>query len=355
MPENSSPFPYCFRPTTTTTTTVDLHPSSIPVSISPPTSGNPNLTTCLYQTDLGPISLTWHRNVIGRSLQIDLRFGATENDVSSSFHLHIKPFLFWRKNGTKKFDFKNSTKKIQIFWNLNKAKFGSDPEPKSGFYVAVLVEGVMILLIGDSQNEAYNRTKAKKPENTQVLILRREHVFGTRFYSTKARFGGKTRDISIDCSVEDEPGLCFSIDGEKVLEIKKLKWKFRGNEKIEIDGIPIHVSWDVYNWLFKGVNEGHAVFLFRFENLGFEVEEEEEEMMSEKVSGMISCGFGINGFERCRLKKRSYKTRSSSSSSMSSSVSSGCSSSVMEWANMEETELQTGPSGFSLLIYAWKS
>ncbi|RZC60656.1 hypothetical protein C5167_022415 [Papaver somniferum] len=358
----------CFRPAATKT--IDINPSSS----APTVSGKPNVTTCIYQTpDLGLISLTWYRNVIGRSLQIDFRLDSA-CEISTSFNLHIKPFLFWRRNGSKSLNLKDSTKKsIQIYWNLSKAKFGSDPdpEPKSGFFVGIVVDGVMILVVGDLQNEAYSKTKAtmkKNPEkqknNQQVLVLRREDVvFGTssssRFsYSTKTKLGGKTRDISIDCcsSIDDDDDdeenkqLWFSIDGEKVVEIKRLKWKFRGNEIIEIDGrIPIHISWDVYSWLFQSSSEGHAVFMFRFENDDAdEEEEEEEEMINEKISGMITCGFGFGlKKRRCYYKSTSYS--SSSSSTMSSSVSS---SSVMEWANTEDSELD--PPGFSLLIHAWK-
>ncbi|MCL7045196.1 hypothetical protein MKW94_007656 [Papaver nudicaule] len=117
----------------------------------------------------------------------------------------------------------------------------------------------MILLVGDSPNQAYNKTKTdenNKNKQKQVLVLRREHVFASRFYSTKVKLGGKTRDVRIDCRIGDkddkEARLCFSIDGVEVIEIKRLKWKFRGNQKVVIDGkYPVHVSWDVYNWLFK--------------------------------------------------------------------------------------------------------
>ncbi|XP_043697824.1 uncharacterized protein LOC122648667 [Telopea speciosissima] len=168
----------------------------------------------------------------------------------------------------------------------------------------------MTLVVGDSCNEAYSRTRATKPAKSQVLILRREHVVGNKYYTSKARFGGKTRDISIDCRVDsgDEPRHCFSINRKRVLQVKRLKWKFRGNERIEVDGVTI----------------------------------QQQQL----------CGFFMNGFEWKKMKKTLLKMGSSSSSSMSS-ASSGCSSSVLEWASIEEGELQS-PSGFSLLVYAWK-
>ncbi|KAF9613656.1 hypothetical protein IFM89_009544 [Coptis chinensis] len=362
MRDYSPSFPSCFRPS----------PSSSPTSKSnlPPISGNPNLATCLYNTDLGLAALTWCKNIFGRALHIDLHFEEQEDEESfspsptsstSSFHLHLKPFLFWRKHGVKRFDAKTSSKSIEIYWDLTKAKFFSSSEPQSSFYVAVVVNSEMILLVGDLSEEAYERTKARKLEKIQSLVLRREHVFGNKLYTTKARVGGKVRDISIDCSVCDEPKLSFSVDSKRVLVIKRLKWKFRGNEKIEVDGVPIQVSWDVFNWLFEDTDDGHAVFMFRFEEMGFEEEGGETELKL-KQNGEMICwqqqqgynGYlGMNGFERKKLKRSSFKTRSSSSSSMSS-ASSGSSSSIMEWASKEENELQS-QSGFSLLVYAWKS
>ncbi|GAB4854659.1 hypothetical protein Ancab_023241, partial [Ancistrocladus abbreviatus] len=94
------------------------------------------------------------------------------------------------------------------------------------------------------------------PSKQQALVIRREHVFGNRFYATKTNFGGKTREISIECKPnDDDPKLSIKFDQKRVLQIKHLKWKFRGNERIEVDGQPIQLSWDVYNWLFEDDND----------------------------------------------------------------------------------------------------
>ncbi|KAJ4952987.1 hypothetical protein NE237_029819 [Protea cynaroides] len=340
---SSSSLASCFR---STTLIMDLDPPTAAV----PTSDTANLSTCVYNTDLGVFAFSWCRNVIGRVLHMDLRLDNQDEDLS--FRLNIKPFLFWRRHGSKRFNLNNPTRKVEIFWDLTKVKFDSGSEPQSGFYVAVVVDGEMILVVGDSCDEAYRKTRAKKPERSQVLILRREHVVGNKYYTTKVRFGGKTRDISIDCRVDsgDEPRLSFCIDSKIVLQVKRLKWKFRGNERIEVDGVPIQVSWDVYNWLFDDTENGHAVFMFRFEKVD---DLEEENGMVWLMPQQQSYGLGMNGFDWKKMKKSLLKTRSSSSSSMSS-ASSGCSSSVMEWASTEESELQSS-SGFSLLVYAWKS
>ncbi|CAK7353872.1 unnamed protein product [Dovyalis caffra] len=394
---SSSPFPSCFRPSTTST---DIH--SLPPPTPPPNSGNSNLTTCLYQTDLGLFSLTWSSSFLGHSLHLNLHpidYNTSycspvslSNPLSLStisFHLNIKPFFFWKKHGSKKLhvihqEANTRTPRIQIFWDLSRAKFGSRPEPQSGFYIAVVVEREMVLLVGDLTKEAFAKTKALKQERAQVLVLRREHVFGNRVYTTRARFGGKNREISIDCSVNNDARLCFSVDNKRVLQIKRLKWKFRGNERIEVDGVPIQVSWDVYNWLFDDINNDHAVFMFRFEsNLDPKEEEavvqkqepseaygghQQQEEINEKNdnnvvlwqqnSSISTASFGISPIEWRKMRKSLMRTaaRSSSSSSISmSSASSGGSSSVMEWASSsEESELCGGPIGFSLLVYAWR-
>lgn len=227
----------------------------------------------------------------------------------------------------------------------------------------------MTLLVGDSAKEAYARARAQRPGKSQSLVLRREHVLGNKVYNTKARFGGRNREISIEFKANEDGKLCFSVDNNRVLQIKRLKWKFRGNERIEVDGVSIQVSWDVYNWLFdQDLNNGHAVFMFKFENEGSEILEGDyqqdgvEEVVgpfNEKNEVVLwqqsSCNFGVNGIEWKKMRKSFLRTaRSSSSSSISmSSASSAGSSSVMEWASVEESEL-SAPTGFSLLVYAWK-
>ena len=90
--------------------------------------------------------------------------------------------------------------------NRKPSRFASNgPQPNAGFYVAVVIDGEMVLLVGDSSKDAYAKTKAHKPKNGQFLLLKREHVVvANRIYTTRARFGGKTREIQVDCGYRDE-------------------------------------------------------------------------------------------------------------------------------------------------------
>ncbi|KAF4390353.1 hypothetical protein G4B88_024359 [Cannabis sativa] len=353
MSRPSSPFPSCFRPSG------EPHAPPPP---PPPNSGNPNLTTCLYHTDVALFSLTWSRSFMGRSLHLHLLHHAFNSPPpppqhSSSFHLQIKPFLFWKKHGSK-----TLAPNIRVYWDLTRARFGSGPEPQSGFFLGVVVDGELTLLVGDMAKECFAKTKAETPTTPQSLVLKREHVVAKKIYTTRARFGGKMRDIQIDCGAyEDFSKLNFSIDNKRVLQIKRLKWKFRGNERIEVDGIGVQISWDVYHWLFdsdKHCNNDdcgrHAVFMFKFEDeddnqFGSNQSQKNQNGMALWAQNQL-WNLGMSGIEWRKMGK----SLSFSSVSMSSAASSGGSSSVMEWASLEETELSYGPPGFSLMVYAWR-
>ena len=100
-------------------------------------------------------------------------------------------------------------------------------------------------------------------------------------------------------------------------------------------------------------------FELLFSDLSTEFEEDEEDIQLGPYgdkNGMDlwtqqQCwNLGLNGIEWRKMGK----SFSSSSVSMSSGGSSRGGSSVMEWASMEESELSGGPTGFSLLVYAWR-
>ncbi|MBA0752467.1 hypothetical protein Gogos_001300, partial [Gossypium gossypioides] len=164
---------------------------------------------------------------------------------------------------------------------------------------------------------------------------RREHVHGNDVYSTKARFGGKNREISIDCKVNEDAKLCFRVDRKRVLQIRRLKWKLRGHERIEVadmdTGLVGHVSKEVVSPLKE--NKG--------------------EVWRQKSR----CRFSMKGIEWRKMRKSLVRSGGSSSSS-SVSMSPACSGGsylVMGWASVEESELSNAPTGFSWLVYAWRN
>uniref|UniRef100_A0ACD5YF87 Uncharacterized protein n=1 Tax=Avena sativa TaxID=4498 RepID=A0ACD5YF87_AVESA len=390
----------------------------------------PSLATSVYETRLGLAALSWSRAAFGLSLRVVLRVGALvssssasdygcyddgpEFDEEAAIAVRVRPWLFWKRRGSKRFHVHD--RRVDLAWDLTRARFASpgSPEPSSGYFVAVVVDGEMAVVAGDMAEEAYRKTKAQRPPGPgHVLVSRREHVSMRdgghgRGHKTCVTVRGKERQISLDLvsrghgkdrEVVDrerdkaEVGLSVSVDGERVLHIRRLRWKFRGSEKVDLGGGDrVLVSWDLHNWLFStreppltdatsvlaaaAPPPAQAVFVFRFE-LGDTVTEERESAeakekdlldKSRRGGGVLSSYLGrwgrgdwsetsSNGENRRKRgqARRLAKGSSSSSASIASSSASWASSStVMDWASQEEAELHSG-DGFSLLVYAWKS
>ena len=66
---------------------------------------------------------------------------------------------------------------------------------------------------------------------------------------------------------EGAPGLSIKIEKQRVIHVKNLEWKFRGNQTVVLDGVSIEVFWDVHNWLFSHHASpsptGSAIFIFQ--------------------------------------------------------------------------------------------
>lgn len=222
--------------------------------------------TCIHRCKLlGKsclISVLWSKNLMGQclSLQID--------DLSNRClcKADLKPSLLSKTKGSKYIEVKST--KIEIFWDLSLAKFGSGPEPLQGYYLAVVCKEEIVLVIGDLKKEAFKKTNAKPSITGSLFISRREHIFGNKVYSTKAQFcdNGQIHDLKIECQAngKEDHSLVVRIDSKPVMHLKHLRWTFRGNYTIMVDGLPVDVFWDVYNWLFgTTANLGNAVFVFQ--------------------------------------------------------------------------------------------
>ncbi|KAL0924739.1 hypothetical protein M5K25_005594 [Dendrobium thyrsiflorum] len=223
-----------------------------------------NLVTCLYSTQLCGrsyvITITWSKNMMGQGLSI----GIDDSSNQSLCKVDIKPWLFSKRKGSKSTEAENN--RVDVFWDLSNAKFGSGPEPLEGFYVTVLFDFQIVLLLGDLVKEAYRKANAGPPPSNAMFIAKREHIFGKKVYCTKAQFcdNGQIHDIVIECDTIGlkDPSLEIRIDKKRVMQVKRLLWKFRGNQTILVDGLPVEVFWDVHNWLFDA-SMGSAVFMFQ--------------------------------------------------------------------------------------------
>ncbi|XP_022747424.1 uncharacterized protein LOC111297085 [Durio zibethinus] len=223
-----------------------------------------NLVTCVYQCRIRGrsclITVTWSKNLMGQCLSV----GIDDSANHCLCKVDIKPWLFSKRKGSKSLEAYSC--KIDIYWDLSLAKFGSGPEPLEGFYVGVVANKQMVLLLGDMRKEAYKKTGATPIPSTAVFVAKKEHVFGKRVFGTKAQFcdNGQVHDLIIECDTigVTDPCLIIRVDGKTLMQVKRLRWKFRGNYSILVDGMTVEIYWDVHNWLF-GTSLGNAVFMFK--------------------------------------------------------------------------------------------
>lgn len=298
-----------------------------------------NLITCLYQIKLAGssklVTVTWSRSLLSQDFSVHFN----DQESHCMCKVEMKPWFFCNRKGSKSFNVKGN--EVFVFWDLSKAQYICGPEPHGGFYVALVCDGDLVLLLGDLKQEALKKTKARSLAMEPALLSRREHAFGKKYYATKAQFGehGKTHDIVIECHTgggtnqTKEPRLDVRVDKQVVLQVKHLVWKFRGNETIQIDGLPIEVFWDVHNWLFNP-STGHAVFMFQ-----------------SSMNGRVSCPPAVLQWPNALgfKEKKLFKSRSCSSSYRPS---------VLQWvggsSSFKNIDIAS-PAGLSLLLYAWKS
>ncbi|KAL1204172.1 hypothetical protein V5N11_026669 [Cardamine amara subsp. amara] len=227
------------------------------------------------------IKVTWCNPHNNNGLSISV--SSTDQNPSTSLKLNTSSRFFRKKKGNKSLD--SDLGKIEVFWDLSSAKYDSSlgPEPINGFYVIVLVDGQLGLLLGDSSEE----TLRKKGFSGDIdfdffsMVSRQEHFTGNNtFYSTKAKFieTGDSHEIVIRCNKETEglkqsnhhhhyPVLSVCIDKKTVMKVKRLQWNFRGNQTIFLDGLLVDLMWDVHDWFFSNQEScGRAVFMFRTRN-----------------------------------------------------------------------------------------
>lgn len=280
-------------------------------SSSSTTRAAQNVVTCVYQCKLRGhaclITVSWTKNLMGQGLSVGI------DDLSNQClcKVDIKPWLFSKRKGSKNLEVDSC--KIDILWDLSCAKFGSGPEPLEGFYLAVVFNHETVLLLGDLKKEAHKKIESDYAQNDAVFIAKREHIFGKKFYGAKAQFcdKGQVHDVTIECDTVGlkDPCLVIRIDSKTVIQVERLKWKFRGNHTILVDGVPVEVFWDVHNWLF-GNAMGNAVFMF----------------------------------QSCVSAEKLWAGHSVSDPS------------VLKWAYSQQfRDSQLQGLGFSLILYAWKN
>lgn len=249
----------------------------------PVTRSNQRVHMSVYRTKMADqsrlITITWCKNSMLHGLSVSVEGPEGKRETQYTCKVELKPWYFWRKQGSKRFMAEHG-KAVDVFWDLKAAKFGNgEAEPTSEYYVAVVCDEEVVLLVGDLKKDAYRKTRCAPSLIDPILVSKKEHIFGKKKFCTRAKFHEKGRwhEISIECKNRGngsivsnngdflngvEPEMEIGIDGHLVIHVKNLQWKFRGNESIHLSRMRIEVYWDVHDWLFSpGLK--HASFIFK--------------------------------------------------------------------------------------------
>lgn len=158
--------------------------------------------------------------------------------------IDLKAWYFWSRKGYKSFDVESH--RVDVHWDLRSAKFSGSPEPCGDYYVALVSEEEVILLLGDYKKKAYKRTKSRPALVDAILFYKKEHVFSRKTFSTRARFDerSKEHEITVESSTvgSNDPEMWIMVDGVVLIHIRNLHWKFRGNETVVVDDQTLQVS-----------------------------------------------------------------------------------------------------------------
>ncbi|KAE8688338.1 putative GDSL-like Lipase/Acylhydrolase superfamily protein [Hibiscus syriacus] len=218
----------------------------------------------VYRTKLAGesrlITVKWCRNLLSRVLSVSVQ--GLDGYEHCRCKVELKPWSFWRKQGSKHFFIDDIS--VDVVWDIKAAEFNGETEPQSDYFVAIVCEGEVILLLGDQKKNAYRKTGCRPSLIEPILISSWEHIFGKRKFTTRVKFNdkGTFHNVSVECNSDGiDPVLEIRVNRKLVVEVQHLQWKFRGNESINVGKNGLQVFWDVHDWLF-GSGPRHGLFIF---------------------------------------------------------------------------------------------
>uniref|UniRef100_A0A0E0DXY2 DUF868 domain-containing protein n=1 Tax=Oryza meridionalis TaxID=40149 RepID=A0A0E0DXY2_9ORYZ len=322
--------------------------------------------TSVYWTHLGTVTLTWSRGQLGLVLAAELHLAG--EGAAPALRFLLRPLLPWRRRGCKRFA--GGGHAVAFTWDMSRARLaGRRPEPVARYSLHVCVDGELVLAAGDL---------ALLAPSAGFLLTRRENAVaaaGGEAYATTVAVAGGRHEVSI--AVEDAV-MWVAIDGEKALQVRRLRWKFRGSERLDLPRGRVRVSWDLHGWLFAAdADAAAAVFVLRFETADVA---DTSKIDVERDAGMLALrqssfnrkhhhggGGGAaaaeswcssdsdrRGWRRGPFRSGSDSSPAVSVASTSAASSAGSVATVADWATAEEAALNGG-DGFSLVVHLWKT
>ncbi|KAL6642264.1 hypothetical protein ACP70R_020445 [Stipagrostis hirtigluma subsp. patula] len=171
---------------------------------------------------------------------------------------------------------------LALFWDLTAARYDpASPEPVAGFYVVAVADAEVVLAVGDLATE-FVKTKFEgqipkarfhpvaRRDRVVAAPARHNHHLDTPVHTARVRFaeGAPEHEVTVGCCAASsragggDEELWVSVDGKRAVHAHRLRWNFRGNQTVFVDGAPVDVMWDLHAWWFRDP-PGCAVVMLR--------------------------------------------------------------------------------------------
>lgn len=241
-------------------------------------------TTSVYRAALSSgkevlVRVTWTRSAAGEAgvavaFDFDDSGGGGGSDAPKPSPARTRPpvLLLHKRRGSRSLVTGAGTA-VGVHWDTADAKYpsSSSPEPERDYCLAVVADAELALLLGagGAARELSRRLGFAVAPGARaapaLLVSRREQLrcaaAGAAAHVTRCRFreGGDEHEVAVHACRGGEGELRVTIDGEKVTEVRRVGWGFRGNRAAVLpDGKVVDVMWDVHDWWFGGRGGGSA-------------------------------------------------------------------------------------------------
>ncbi|XP_062201823.1 uncharacterized protein LOC133904373 [Phragmites australis] len=244
-------------------------PSSTLTSSTVTSSHSTLSVTTSYHANSSPplLRLTWSHSPVGPPT---LSFAPSASSPA---------VLLRRRKGTRSLPSSSDSSHppLALFWDLTAARYGSaSPEPVSGFYFVAVANAEVVLTVGDLAAEFVKaKFEGQIPKARFLPAARRDCVVApaghhkpaaNAMHTARVRFaeGAPEHEVSVGCAATSGGGeeLWVSVDGKRAVQARRLRWNFRGNQTVFVDGSPVDVMWDLHGWWFRDP-PGCAVVMLR--------------------------------------------------------------------------------------------
>jgi hypothetical protein len=224
-------------------------------------------TTTVYRAALSSgkemlVRVTWTRSAAGAP-GVAVAFDDDDASAPASAGKRSGQVLLQKRRGSRSLVTAAGTA-VAVHWDVAEAKYapGSSPEPERDYGLAVVADAELALLLGagGAARDLARRLGAAVPHahggTDTVLVSRREQLRGAAAaHVTRCRFreGGEEHEVAVHACRGGDGELRVTIDGEKVAEVRRVGWGFRGNRAAVLpDGEVVDIMWDVHDWWFGG-------------------------------------------------------------------------------------------------------